>query len=159
MRGVRNLFRWCGVALLVTISSALITHAAATTANEPTVEDLKAKLSSATGTATDKTHICLQIAQMQLTEADKLYAAQDAEKAQPALTDVVEFSEKARDYSIQSRKNQKQTEIAVRGMARKLTDLMHSLPHDEQTAVREAITRLQRVRDDLLVAMFPKGVQ
>jgi hypothetical protein len=157
MRGVRNLFRWCVVALLVTISSALIAHAAATTTNEPTVEDLKARLSSAT--AADKTHICLQIAQMQLTEADKLYAAQDAEKAQPALTDVVEFSEKARDYSIQSRKNQKQTEIAVRGMARKLTDLMHSLPHDEQTAVREAITRLQRVRDDLLVAMFPKGAQ
>lgn len=157
MRGVRNLFRCCGVALLVTISSALIARADASTTNEPTVEDLKAKLPSAT--AADKTRICLQIAQMQLTEADKLYAAQDTEKAQPALTDVVEFSEKARDYSIQSRKNQKQTEIAVRGMARKLTDLMHSLPHDEQTAVREAITRLQRVRDDLLVAMFPKGAQ
>jgi ATP phosphoribosyltransferase len=157
MRGVRNLFRWCGLVLLVAISSTLIARANASTTNEPTVEDLKTRLSSAT--AADKTRICLQIAQMQLIEADKFYAAQDSEKAQPALTDVVEFSEKARDYSIQSHKNQKQTEIAVRVMARKLTDLMHSLPHDEQTAVREAITRLQRVRDDLLVAMFPKGAQ
>jgi hypothetical protein len=156
MWGVGYLFRRYRIALLVMISSALIAHAGATTI-EPTVEDLKARLSSAT--AGDKTRICLQIAQMQLTETDKLYAAQDTDKAQPALTDVVEFSEKARDYAIQSHKNQKQTEIAVRGMTRKLTDLMHSLPHDLQPPIHEAISRLQRVRDDLLVAMFPKGAQ
>ncbi len=69
------------------------------------------------------------------------------------------FTELARDYSIQSHKHQKQTEIAVRGMARKLTDLMHSLPNDEQAPLHDAINRLQRVRDDLLLAMFPKGAK
>jgi nitrate reductase beta subunit len=122
---------------------------------EPTVEELKAKLSAAQ--VSDKVHICVQIAQKQVGEVDRFYAAGDTEKAQPALTDVVAFSELARDYSIQSNKHQKQTEIAVRGLTRKLTDLMHSLPQDEEGPVRDAITRLQRVRDDLLLAMFPKG--
>ncbi len=156
MRGMRYLFLSCGVVILTAVAAAM-TARAALPATEPTVDDLKAKLSSAnTG---DKAHLCIQIAQLQLTETDKLYAAADTEKAQPALTDVVEFSEKARDYAIQSHKNQKQVEIAVRGMTRKLTDLMHSLPHGEQTAVHDAITRLQRVRDDLLIAMFPKGAK
>jgi hypothetical protein len=75
------------------------------------------------------------------------------------LTDVVAFSELARDYAIQSHKYQKQTEIAARSMSRKLTDLLHSLGREEQVPVRDAINRLQRVRDDLLFAMFPKGAK
>jgi hypothetical protein len=77
--------------------------------------------------------------------------------AKAALTDVVAFSELARDYAIQSHKHQKQTEIAVRKMARKLNDLKHTVAHDDQPAVQDAIDRLQRVRDDLLLAMFPHG--
>lgn len=103
--------------------------------------------------------MCVQIAQKQLVEADKLYAASDVEKGEAALTDVVAYSELARDYSIQSRKHEKQTEIAARTMIRKLTDLVHSLAHDDQAPVRNAINRLERVRDDLLKAMFPKGAK
>jgi len=135
----------------------LVSGAAVWAASGPelTVEELKAKLSATS--IGDRPHLCLQIAERRLTETDTDYAAADYEKGQTALIDVVAFTELARDYSLQSHKHQKQTEIAVRGMTRKLTDLMHSLPHDDQTAVRDAITRLQRVRDDLLLAMFPKG--
>jgi hypothetical protein len=156
MLGVRNLSRWVVIAALAATSAAL-TARAAVPATEPTLDELKAKLPSAS--VADKTHLCVQIAQLQLTETDKLYAGEEPEKAQPALTDVITFSEKARDYAIESHKNQKQTEIAIRGMARRLTDLMHTLPHDLQPPVRDAITRLQRVRDDLLFAMFPKGAK
>ena len=96
---------------------------------------------------------------MQLAEADKLYAVSDVGKAQNALTDVVAYSELARDYAIQSHKYQKQSEIAVRGMTRKLTDILHSLGHQDQAAVKDAVTRLQQVRDDLLSAMFKKGAK
>jgi hypothetical protein len=88
---------------------------------------------------------------------NKLYAAEENEKARASLSDVVAFSELARDYSIQSRKHQKQTEISVRTMVRKLGDIKHTVPHDEQPEVQNAIERLERVRDDLLLAMFPKG--
>jgi hypothetical protein len=124
-------------------------------AKEQTLDELKARLSSTS--VGDRPQICLQIAERQLDDADKLYTAFDSEKAQVSLTDVVTFSELARDYSIQSHKHQKQTEIAVRKMTRKLNDLKHLVSRDEQVAVQSAIDRLQRVRDDLLLAMFPKG--
>jgi hypothetical protein len=124
-------------------------------AKEQTLEELKARVSSAS--VGDRPQLCLQIAERQLDSADKLFTAFDSEKAQSALTDVVTFSELARDYSLQSHKHQKQTEIAVRKMTRKLNDLKHLVSRDEQAAVQNAIDRLQRVRDDLLLAMFPKG--
>ena len=69
------------------------------------------------------------------------------------------YSELARDYAVQSHKHQKQTEIAVRNMTRRLTDIEHLVTHDEEGPIQAAINRLQRVRDDLLMAMFPKGKQ
>lgn len=145
--------RVCVGILLAAVAAGVTVQAAS--GPELTVEALKAKLPAAS--IGDRPHLCLQIAQRRLTETNTSYTAADYEKGQAALSDVVTFTELARDYSIQSRKHQKQTEIAVREMARKLTDLMHSLPHDDQLPVRDAITRLERVRDDLLLAMFPKG--
>lgn len=125
--------------------------------NEPTAEELKARI--ATANTGDKVRLCVQVAEKQLAEADRLYADGDIEKGQTALTDVASFAELARDYSIESKKHQKQTEIAVRGMTRKLNDILHTLGRGDQAAVQQAINRLERVRDDLLASMFPKGAQ
>ena len=152
MSGVRHLFRVSGTVTLFALVAVVVAHG-----SDQTVEQLKARLASTS--IGDRPHLCLQIAQKQLSEADKFYAANEVEKGQAALTDVVAFSELARDYSIQSHKYQKQTEIAVRSMTRKLNDLLHTLGHDDQVPVRDAINRLQRVSDDLLTAMFPKGAK
>ncbi len=124
---------------------------------DPGVEEMKARV--ATISVGDRPHLCVQIAERELADVDKLYTAADIEHAQTELNDVVTYSEMARDYSIQSHKYQKQTEIAVRVMTRKLTEVLHLLSHDDQAPVREAITRMQRVRDDLLAAMFKKGAK
>jgi len=135
----------------------LLAGTVASARTEPTLEELKARVSSAN--VSEKAKICLEIAEMQLNAADKLYTADDMEKAQASLTDVVAFSELARDYSIQSHKHQKQTEIAIRSMTRKLNDLAHVVSRDEQPPLKDAIQHLERVRDDLLAAMFPKGAK
>jgi hypothetical protein len=153
----RSARRFAVAGMTVATVALLAAVTANAAANEPTVEELKARVSSTS--IGGRPHLCVQIAEMQLTETDKLYAGAEDEKAQATLTDVVAYSEMARDYAIQSHKYQKQTEIAVRRMARKLTDVMHSLAHDDQAPVQAAVKRLQRVRDDLLMAMFPKGSQ
>lgn len=135
----------------------LLPLASATPHDEPSVEQLKARVSNAS--VPDKVHICIQIAEKQLEESKKLYEAGDVEKAQVALTDVTTFSELARDYSIQSKKHEKQTEISVRAMTRKLNGVLHLLGQADQPPVKDAISRLERVRDDLLASMFPKGVK
>ena len=137
--------------LLILLTAAFAAH------TEATVDELKARISGAN--VADKAKICVEIAEKQLAAADKLYASDNLDQAQQDLTDVVAYSELARDYSIQSHKHQKQTEIAMRTMTRKLNDLLHALTREEQGPVKEAITRLERVRDDLLLAMFPKGAK
>ena len=144
---------WLGALALLVLTVGATVRAAA--GKEPTVEELKAQLASTSIGA--RPHLCVEIAQKQLDEADKLYAADEVEKGQSTLTDVVAYSELARDYAIESHKYQKQTEIAARAMTRKLTDLLHSLGHDDQAPVQDAIKHLEKVRDDLLKAMFPKG--
>ena len=154
-RRSRSRVAWC-LAYYVLLSIALL-DAAAHARTDPTIDELKSRMSSAN--VGDKAKICLEIAEKQLNSADKLYTADDVENARSSLTDVVSYSELARDYSIQSRKHQKQTEIAIRAMTRKLNDLLHVLGREEQGPIRDAISHLERVRDDLLVAMFPKGAK
>lgn len=140
-----------------TFITLLLVAGLASARTEPTVEELKSRVSSAS--VGDKVRLCVEIAEKQLSAADKLYAADDMEKAQASLTDVVAYSELARDYSIQSHKRQKQTEISVRSMTRKLNNLLHVVDREDQASLKDAITRLERVRDDLLAAMFPKGAK
>src|SRR5579863_7362583 len=155
MLGLGYRFRSSMAVVLLTLAAAETATAAALPAADPTLDAMKGRLPATS--LGDRPHLCVQIAEHQLAEADKLYTAADIDQAQTKLTDVVAYSELARDYSIQSHKYQKQTEIAVRVMARKLTEVMHALAHDDQAPVQAAITRLQRVRDDLLASMFKKG--
>jgi len=144
----------CSAVLLLALTAA---GAMASPRAQPTVEELKGRISSAN--VGDKAKLCIQIAEKQFAETERFYAADDVEKGQAALGDVVTYSELARDYSIQSHKHEKQIEISVRTMTRRLNDLVHTLGHDDQEPVKDAIDRLQRVRDDLLASMFPKGAK
>jgi hypothetical protein len=152
-------FRARKLSSLVQITAFLLGAALATAVavpgDEPTVDELKARVSSAN--LPEKAKLCVQIAEKQLTESNKLYASDEVVEAQSALGDVIAFTELARDYSIQSHKHEKQIEISVRAMTRRLNDLLHTLGHEEQTPVRDALKRLEHVRDDLLGSMFPKG--
>jgi hypothetical protein len=124
---------------------------------EDSVEDLKQRVDSTS--VGERPALCIQIAERQLDEANRLYEAGDSAKAQSALGDVAGFAEQARDYSIRAHKREKQTEIAVRKMTRKLMNLKHAVSREDQQQIQEAIDRLERVRDDLLAAMFPNGVK
>lgn len=152
MGRLNDLRFWGRIALALLVTTLACSAAFAA---DPSASELKARISSVS--VKERTHLCLHIAEIQMEEADKLYAADELNQAQTALTDVVAYSELARDYAIQSRKYQKQTEIAVRGITRRLGELVHSMPHDYQAPLRDALTKLQHVRDDLLSAMFPQG--
>ena len=120
-----------------------------------TIEELKQRVANAT--LADRPPLCIRICERQLDAADRFFVAGDSEKAGSALTDVVAFAELARDYAIQTHKHEKPSEIAIRKIARKLFDLKHTVSREDQQQVQNAVDRLERVRDDLLFAMFPKG--
>ena len=146
--------RWWRVVAVGLMVSALGTVFGVSAGEEPTIEELKERMADAK--IVDRPPLCVQISERQVGAAGRFYIAGDSEQMKAALIDVVTFSELARDYSIQSHKHEKQSEIAIRKMIRKLADLKHAVAHEEQEQVQTTIDRLQRVRDDLLVAMFPK---
>jgi hypothetical protein len=147
--------RFWQVAALGLVSAVLAVPATLTGGQQPTVEELKARVANA-GTAS-RPPLYIRISEAQLDAANRLYIAGDSEEAKTALVDVVACSELARDSAIQSRRHEKQSEIAIRKMVRKLADMKHTVSHEDQGQVQITIDRLQSVRDDLLAAMFPKG--
>jgi hypothetical protein len=123
--------------------------------DEPTIEELKGRVANAS--VADRPPLCIRIAERQLDTVDRLYIAGDSEKALAALTEMTAFAELARDYAVQSHKHEKQSEIAVRKMARKLGGLKHIVSREEQDEIEKSINRLEQIRDDLLAAMFRGG--
>ncbi len=142
---------------LALVCSMLAVPSVLVASEQPTIEELKARVANAR--IPDRPALCIQISERQLDAGKRFYIAGDIEKAQAALTDVVAFSELARDYSIQSHKHEKQSEIAIRKMVHKLANMKHTVSHEDQEQVQATIDRLQRVDDDLLAAIFPKGVK
>lgn len=134
---------------------SLVSHSLLTARDEPTIEELKAKVGNAS--AADRPALCIQIAERQLSAADKFYLSGDSEKGHAALADVTAYAAMARDSAIQSRKHEKQAEIAIRKMTRKLSDMKHLLAREDQEPAQNTIEQLERIRDDLLAAMFEKG--
>ena len=133
----------------------LLTMASSWAKKEETLEQLKTRAESAN--LEERASVCVEIAERQLTNADKLYTEGNAERARAAVNDVVTYTEKARDAATQSGKRLKPTEIAVRKMAHRLSDIRRTLNFEDQPPVQEAIEHLEKIRTELLGKMFGKG--
>jgi hypothetical protein len=128
--------------------------AASVAARDESVDELKARLTSAL--PQDRPALCIEIAELQLRNADKLYRDSDVEPGRAAVDDIVSYSEQARDSAIATKKRIKNVEIAVRKMAVRLRDIKRTLSIEEQPAVDKAVQRLEEVRTSLLKHMFSK---
>jgi len=121
-------------------------------AAEQTVAALKERVAKAS--PEERPQLCMQIAQQQLRNADKLYNEGHVDDARAAVDDIVTYSEKARDAAIESKKHLKNVEIDARKMAERLRDIKRSLAFEDQPPVEQAIRRLEDVRTALLKEMF-----
>jgi ribosomal protein L14 len=140
----------------MTISIILITFALVlcAAAKDEAVGELKSRVESAR--PEDRPGLCIQIAHQQLLNADKLYSDGQVEQARAAVGDIVTYSEKARDSAAQTKKHQKNVEIAVRKISEKLRDIKRTLAFEDQPPVDQAIKRLEDIRTALLKQMFSK---
>jgi hypothetical protein len=123
-------------------------------AKDETVDELKLRFEKAR--AEDRPELGMKIAQQQLHNADKLYNDGKIDEARAAVTDIVTYSEKARDAATQTKKRLKNVEIDARKMADKLRDIKRNLAYEDQPSVELAIRRLEEVRTTLLQEMFAK---
>ncbi len=98
----------------------------------------------------------INIAERELKLADQLYSADEIEKARAAVSGVVSYADKASDAAIQSGKDLKHTEIAMRKMSFKLRDMERKLSVNDQPPLQDASDHLEGLRTKLLASMFKK---
>ena len=132
----------------------LAVGAALAVPNQASVDELKTRLPHAR--PDDRGNICLEIAERQVTAADKLYSDGKVEEAQAAIEEVVSYAGQAGDAVSRSGRRVKNTEIALRKMAHRLTDIKHTLASENQAPVEAAVNSLEKIRTELLNRMFGK---
>jgi hypothetical protein len=137
-----------------TLFIPLIISMSLAASNQPTVEELKARLQ--TMRPQDRGNIALEIAARQVAAADQLFKNGKTDEAQSAVKDVVTYSGQAGEAAGQSGHRIKNTEIALRKMAHRLADIKRSAAYDDQPAIQSAIDSLEKTRTDLLNKMFGK---
>jgi hypothetical protein len=151
-------FRVSVLVLLVAASLAAFAFTAvalpAVTGKDESLDQLIARAESAR--PEDRPVLYLDIARQKAEAADKLYNAGDAEAGNSALHDVVTFSKKATDASIDTGKKLKNTEIALRKMTEKFRDIKRTVAFEDQAPIQQTIDELEKMRTDLLSAMFGK---
>jgi hypothetical protein len=104
----------------------------------------------------DRPAIYTEIARQKAEAAVKLYDAGNVEEGSVALKDVRTFSKKATDAAISTGKKLKNTEITLRKMAEKFRDVKRNVAFEDQAPIQQTIDELEKMRTDLLAAMFGK---
>lgn len=139
-------------AILLTLATCLCLSA-----KDESIPQLLAKAESAR--VEDRAPLYTEIAERRLHNADDLYNQGKVDEAQAAVSDVVNYSDKAANAAKETGKKLKNTEISVRKMIEKLRDIKRSLALEDQAPVQAAIDRLETFRTSLLNRMFGKGAK
>ncbi|MGH9602306.1 MAG: hypothetical protein ACRD24_07935 [Terriglobales bacterium] len=116
--------------------------------------DLQAQAEAAQGKK--RAELFMEVAEQRLDQASRLFNEGKSEEAHEAVKKSVAASQEAGDAARKSHKRLKQTEISVRQMVRRLTDLSNTLEFDDREAIKPSVEKLEEIRRQLLEEMFGK---
>jgi hypothetical protein len=137
------------------LSITLVAAVTGTFAKELTLAELKARVEHAK--PDERTNLCIQIAERQVEASNRFYTEGKTAEAEAAIHDVVSYSQQASETAGQTGHRLKNTEIAMRKMSHRLSDIKRTLPFEDQTSVQSAVDTLDKIRTELLSRMFGKN--
>ncbi|HWR36280.1 MAG TPA: hypothetical protein VN622_10465 [Clostridia bacterium] len=139
------------IVLLIIVLTILSANGSAAN-REQSLAEVRARADAARGE--DCAKVCPDAARAMTEESNSLFNQGEVENGHAAMRDAVAYARKAAQASIESRKKQKQTEIALRKLAKRMTDIKETLSVDDRASVQEAIDQVEALRSELLAAMF-----
>ena len=119
------------------------------------VKDLKARADASSGS--DKAKYAAEYAEHAVHEADIFLANGKDAEGSAKLQDVATYGKMAADIAMQTRKREKNTEITLRIILKRLADIKNAQPFEQQADVQKVIDQVQVSHDALLDFMFQKG--
>ncbi len=126
--------------------------ASAWAADDVSLEELKRRADAAQGGR--RADLYMEVTQRQIEAADARFTDGKIEEGQAAVDDAVTAAGKASTAAVESGARMKQTEIALRRASRRLADISRTLAFDDRKHAQEAVVKLEKIRSDLLAAMF-----
>ena len=127
--------------------------ASAKSKSTESIDELKARAASA-----DKhkqTELYAELAKRELEAADSSYNS-DAEKAKVLFNDSARAAELSSQAALESNHRLKQTEISLRELAHRMSDMRRNWAFEDRAALDPAIQRVETARSKLLDRMFQK---
>ncbi len=119
---------------------------------EQAAAELQQKADQANGAACAK--LSLRAARQAMDDADRLYLGGNMQAAHDAVGVSVRYARRAVECTLESRKYQKSAEIELRGLIRRMNDVVRTLDSEERPQLTQAIAELEQERDRLLQAIF-----
>lgn len=117
-------------------------------------KDLKSRADTATGG--EKAKLCVEYTEEAAKAADKAFQDGKDEESSAHLKEVVQYAKAAAEASMQSHKREKETEIGLRKVLKRLMEVKNARPVDQQGEVQETINAVLVAHDSLLDSMFKK---
>jgi len=99
-------------------------------------------------------HFSLLYAQQLVEASDKLYTDGNVDEAVKLVHRAGDYAERGTECALLVHRRQKDTEIDLREMARRLGDIERSLTSDDRPPLEQEIARADKLRDKLLDQMF-----
>jgi hypothetical protein len=139
-------------ALKIAALAAVFLAATAFSAEQKSVEALKAEAERATGGHQAKVYA--ELAQQLVETANQQFTDGQVAEAQATVQDVLKYAALARDISVKTRGKMKETEIHLRNAERRLDAVRRTLSVDDRPPLEDAGKKIEHFRLELLNAMF-----
>jgi hypothetical protein len=105
----------------------------------------------------ERAKLYMRAAEKTVEEANAKFTAGEIEQAHGQVKQAVSDADRATDAARTSGKRLKNTELELRKLVRRLTDIERTLAVDDRGPVHESIEHLQELNRSLLDRMFGRG--
>ena len=106
------------------------------------------------GSKQDCTRSCFEASSEIVEAANGQFSQGNVELGQKWMKDAIEYARKGTQAAIDTRKHQKEAEITLRKLSKRIHDIGDSLALDDRPPVYEESKAIDTLRDEMLTAMF-----
>jgi hypothetical protein len=121
-------------------------------AHKAEAEKLKAAADATNGERC--TELCVDAARQLAELSNDYFTIGNVEQAHATMKDAGRLAEKAGGSSVTSKKRRKQTEIALRKLEKRISDIAQTLNFEDRPPLEEIVKHIDKVRSDILMSMF-----
>ncbi len=102
----------------------------------------------------DCTKDCLDAARKLVELSNEYFTAGNVQEAHAAMDNAGRFAVKAGQASVDTKKRRKDTEIGLRKLQKRISDIEQTLDVDDRPSVHQIAVNISKTRSDILMSMF-----